>query len=112
REDGSRRTETSLAGQWRVENGNLHLFEQPVTAPHTSLVEARHDPSVELRVEIRTPDGASARGIFIGEGEHINVRSSLNNGLLLIPKGVEWQPGKRWIVRAGDELRLAAFDPV
>lgn len=109
-EDGSRGPETSLSGQWRVENGNLHLFEQPVTAPHISLVETRRDPSVELRVEIRTPDGAPAQGLFIGEGEYVNVRSWLEDGLLLIPKGVEWEPGKRWIVRSGDELRLAAFD--
>lgn len=110
REDGSRRTETSLSGRWRVENGTLHLFEQPTRAPLISLVEARRDPSVELRVEIRTPDGAAARGLFIGEGEHVNVRSSLDNGVLLTPKGTAWEPGKRWIVRTGDELRLAAFD--
>lgn len=110
REDGSRGTETSLSGRWRVENGTLHLFEQPVRAPHIRLVEAQHDPSVELRVEIRTPDGGPARGLFIGEGEHVNVRSSLDDGLLLIPKGSGWKPAKRWIVRSGDELRLAAFD--
>lgn len=109
-EDGSRGTETSLSGQWRVENGNLHLFKQPARAPQIRLVEALHDPSVELRVEIRTADGTAARGLFIGEGEHVNVRSSLDDGRLLIPKGVEWEPGKRWIVRSGDELRLAAFD--
>lgn len=109
-EDGSRRTETSLSGRWRVENGTLHLFEQPARAPRINLVEARHDPSVELRVEIRTPDGTTARGLFIGEGEHVNVRSSLEDGLLLIPKGTALEPGKRWVVRAGDELRLAAFD--
>jgi len=110
REDGSRGTETSLSGRWRVENGTLHLFEQPARAPRISLVEARRDPAVELRVEIRTPDGTAARGLFIGEGEHVNVRSSLDDGLLLTPKGVDWEPGKRWIVREGDELRLAAFD--
>jgi len=111
-EDGSRSTESSLSGQWRVEDGTLHLFEHPVRAPRISLVEARHDPSVELRVEIRTPDGTAARNLFIGEGEHVNVRSSLDDGLLLIPKGIAWNPGKRWIVRMGDELRLAAFDAV
>jgi len=111
-EDGSRGTKASLSGRWRIENGTLHLFEQPVRAPHIRLVEAQHDPSVELRVEIRTPDGAPARGLFIGEGEHVNVRSSLDDGLLLIPKGIAWNPGKRWIVRTGDELRLAAFDAV
>lgn len=109
-EDGSRSTERSLSGQWRVEDGTLHLFEHPVRAPRISLVEARHDPSVELRVEIRTPDGTAARNLFIGEGEHVNVRSSLEDGLLLIPEGVAWEPGKRWIVRSGDELRLSAFD--
>jgi len=112
REDGGRGNETSLSGRWRVENGALHLFERPARAPHIRLVEARHDSSVELRVEIRTPDGNPARGLFIGEGEHVNVRSSLEDGLLLIPKGIEWEPGKRWIVRAGDELHLAAFDAV
>lgn len=112
RDDGSGGTETSLSGRWRVENGTLHLFEQPAKAPHIGLVEARHDPAVELRVEIRTPDGAAARGLFIGEGEHVNVRSSLDDGLLVIPKGVAWEPGQRWIVRMGDELRLAAFDAI
>src|SRR5690606_7036607 len=110
REDGSRATEASLSGRWRVENGTLHLFEQPARAPRINLVEARRDPSVELRVDIRTPEGAAARGLFIGEGEHVNVRSSLEDGLLLIPKGTALEPGKRWVVRAGDELRLAAFD--
>ena len=110
REDGSRGTRASLSGRWRVENGTLHLFEQSARPPHINLVEARHDPSVELRVEIRTPDGMAARGLFIGAGEHVNVRSSLEDGLLLIPKGIAWEPGKRWIVRSGDELRLAAFD--
>lgn len=112
REDGSRGTETSLSGRWRIENGNLHLFEQPVRSPRIGLIEARHDPSVELRVEIRTPDGTAARGLFVGAGEHVNVRSSLDDGLLLIPKGSGWEPGKRWIVRSGDELRLAAFSAV
>lgn len=110
REDGSRGTGTRLTGRWRVKNGTLHLFEQPDRTPQIRLVETRRDPSVELRVEIRKPDGTAARGLFIGEGEHVNVRSSLDDGLLLIPKGVEWEPGKRWIVRSGDELRLAAFD--
>lgn len=112
REDGSRTTETSLSGRWRVENGTVHLFEQPARAPSINLIEARRDPSVGLRVDIRTPEGDAARGLFIGEGEHANVRSSLDDGLLLIPKGIAWNPGKRWIVRMGDELRLAAFDAV
>src|SRR5690606_33160544 len=47
REDGSRGTETSLSGRWRIENGTLYLFEQPAKAPHIRLVEARRDPSVE-----------------------------------------------------------------
>src|SRR5690606_33260907 len=102
--------ETSLSGRWRVENGTLHLFEQPARAPHIRLVEARRDPSADLRVEIRKPDGTAARGLFIGEGEHVNVRSSLDDGLLLIPKGVGSDSGKRWIVRSGDQLRLTSFD--
>ena len=109
-DDGNAATDTHLSGRWRVENRTLHLFEKPARPPSIELVEAKNDPSVDLRVEVRTADGAPARNLFIGEGEYFDNRRALEDGLLLIPKDREREPGKYWIVRLGDELGLTAFD--
>jgi hypothetical protein len=110
RAGGGMGNETTLAGQWRLDGTRLHLFARPLRAPKLPLVEARRDPAVELRVEVLTPDGKRAQGLFVGEGEDANPRSSLDDGVLVIPKGQVWQPGTYRIVRDGDELRLASFD--
>jgi hypothetical protein len=110
REGGGLGTEYALSGQWRAEHGRLYLFQQPTRAPRIRLAEARNDPSVELRVEIRTPGGQPAADLFIGEGAEANPRSSLGDGLLIVPSGEAWKAGRHWIVRNGDELRLASFD--
>jgi len=109
REGGGMENETTLAGQWRLEGTRLHFFARPLRAPKLALAEARRDPAVELRIEVMTPDGKPAQGLFVGEGQDANPRSSLDDGVLTIPKGQAWQPGTHWIVRDGDELRLASF---
>lgn len=109
REGGGMGNETTLGGQWRLEGNRLHLFARPRRAPKLTLAEARRDSAVELRVEVMTPDGKPAQGLFVGEGQDANPRSSLDDGVLAMPMGQAWQPGTHWIVRDGDELRLASF---
>lgn len=109
-EGGGLSHETSLKGEWRVENGALHLFARPLREPRISLVEARRDPTVALRVEVRTADGQSPSDLYVGEGEDANPRSSLDGGVLTVPAGEDAAPGRRWIVRSGDDRRLASFD--
>ncbi|AXB78624.1 hypothetical protein TQ38_018585 [Novosphingobium sp. P6W] len=109
REGGGMENETTLAGQWRLEGTRLHFFARPLRAPKLALAEARRDPAVELRIEVMTPDGKPAQGLFVGEGQDANPRSSLDDGVLTIPKGQAWQPGTHWIVRDGNELRLVSF---
>ncbi|WP_148649439.1 hypothetical protein [Novosphingobium barchaimii] len=109
REGGGMENETTLAGQWRLEGPRLRLFARPLRAPKLALAEARRDPAVELRIDVMTPDGKPAQGLFVGEGEDANPRSSLDDGMLVIPKGQAWRLGRNWIVRDGDELRLASF---
>lgn len=102
--------QTSLKGQWRVENGALHLFATPLREPHIRLVEARRDPTVALRIEVRTADGQSPSDLYVGEGEDANPRSSLDDGLLTVPAEEGTAPGRRWIVRNGDDRRLTSFE--
>jgi hypothetical protein len=109
RAGGGMGNDTTLAGQWRVEGNRLHLFARPLRAPKLVLAEARRDAAVELHVEVMTPDGKPAQGLFVGDGQDANPRSSLDDGMLEIPKGQAWQAGRHWIVRDGDELRLASF---
>lgn len=100
-----------LAGRWRLERGTLYLFERPERAPAIELVETAHDPAVWMRVEVREADGRPARGLFVGDGPDANPRSSLDDGVLIVPKDYSWAPGPRQIVRTGDELALASFTP-
>lgn len=109
-EGGGLSRETSLKGQWRVENGALHLFATPLREPRISLVEARRDPTVALRIEVRTPEGQSPSDLYVGEGEDANPRSSLDGGVLTVPAEEGTAPGRRWIVRNGDDRRLASFE--
>lgn len=109
-EGGRLSHETSLKGEWRIENGALHLFARPLREPRISLVEARRDPSVALRIEVRTTDGQSPSDLYVGEGEEANPRSSLDDGVMTIPAEEGAVPGKRWIVRSGDDRRLVSLD--
>jgi hypothetical protein len=102
--------ETSLKGQWRVENGALHLFAMPLREPRISLVEAGRDPTVALRIEVRMADGQPPSDLYVGEGEDANPRSSLDGGLLTVPAKDGRASGRRWIVRTGDDRRLASFE--
>lgn len=107
---GGLSSELTLKGEWRVENGDLHLFAKPLREPRISLVDARRDPSVALRIEVRTADGQSPSDLYVGEGEDANPRSALDDGMLTIPAEESAAPGRRWIVRSGDDRRLASFD--
>ncbi len=109
-EGGRLSHETSLKGEWRVENGALHLFARPLREPRISLLEARRDPTVALHVEVRTPKGQSPSDLYVGEGEDANPRSSLDDGVLTVPPEEGTAPGRRWIVRNGDDRRLASLD--
>jgi hypothetical protein len=109
-ESGGLAHETSLKGEWRVENGALHLFARPLREPRISLLEARRDPTVALRVGVHTPNGQSPSDLYVGEGEDANPRSSLDDGGLTVPVEEGALPGKRWIVRSGDDRRLVSFD--
>lgn len=109
-EGGGLSRESILKGQWRVENGALHLFARPLREPRISLVEAGRDPTVALRIEVRTVDGQSPSDLYVGEGEDANPRSSLDAGMLIVPAEEGAGPGWRWIVRNGDDRRLASFE--
>lgn len=109
-EGGDLSRETSLKGQWRVENGVLHLFATPLREPRISLVEARRDPTVALRIEVRKADGQSPSDLYVAEGEDANPRSSLDGGVLTVPAKDGTASGRRWIVRNGDDRRLASFE--
>lgn len=104
--------ETSLAGQWRVENGRLHLFARPQREPRIRLTEASRDTTVALRVEVRTREGQASSDLYVGEGEGANPRSGLSDGVLVVPAEDGAAPGQHWIVRTGDDLRLVSFDVV
>jgi hypothetical protein len=108
-DEGATPTERVTRGRWRFEDGALHLFDRPARAPEIKLIEARRDPAVRMRVEIREPDGKPARGLVVGEGEQANPRSAPDRGVVLVPLDYGWTPGLRRIVRAGDELALASF---
>jgi hypothetical protein len=102
--------ETSLKGQWRVENGALRLFATPLREPRISLVEAGRDPTVALRIEVRMAVGQPPSDLYVGDGEDANPRSSLDGGLLTVPAEEGAGPGRRWIIRNGDDRRLASFE--
>jgi len=110
RNDGGMGDDASLTGQWRIENGRLHLFAKPTREPQIRLVETNRDAAVALRVEIHTRDGQSPRDIYIGEGDETNPRSALADGVLLVPAQEGVTPGRYWIVRTGDNRRLVSFD--
>lgn len=109
-EGGGLSREFTLKGEWRVANSDLHLFATPLREPRLSLIEARHDPTVALRIEVRTADGQSPSDLYVGEGEDANPRASLDDGVLTVPTEEGTAPGRRWIVRSGDDRRLASFD--
>jgi hypothetical protein len=108
-EGGGLSREFTLKGEWRIENGDLHLFATPLREPRLNLVEARHDPTVALRIEVRTADGQPPSDLYVGEGEDANPRSSLDDGVLIVPSEEGTAPGRRWIVRNGDDRRLASL---
>ncbi|RYD18791.1 MAG: hypothetical protein EOP89_16590 [Lysobacteraceae bacterium] len=98
------------AGRWQIEGNALHLFARPVHAPIVTLIDAKRDPSVRMRVEIRQADGKPASGIAVVEGEAANSYSELEEGIVLVSKDAFWAPGRRWIVRMGDDLKMFGFD--
>ncbi|PZU07386.1 MAG: hypothetical protein DI606_16620 [Sphingobium sp.] len=109
-EGGGLSREFNLKGEWRVENGEGHLFARPLHEPRLSLVEANRDPSVALRIEVRTADGQSPSDLYVGQGEDANPRSALDDGVLTVPAEEGTAPGRRWIFRSGDNRRLASVD--
>lgn len=109
-EGGGLSREFTLKGEWRVENGEVHLFAKPLREPRLSLIEARHDPTVALRIEVRTAEGQSPSDLYVGEGDNANPRSALDDGVLTVPSEEGTAPCRRWIVRNGDDRRLASFD--
>jgi hypothetical protein len=69
REGGGLAKEFRLAEQWRLDRDRADIFARPVRAPKLALVEARRDCAISLRVEVKTPEGKPAQGLFVGEGE-------------------------------------------
>ncbi|MCJ2186379.1 hypothetical protein [Novosphingobium beihaiensis] len=107
--DGNFLDGMNLSGRWEAEGEYLRLFRRPSRPPRLTLASATRDPSVHWRIEIRTPDGEPARGLYVGLGEEANPRASLDDGVQLEEAGYDWSPGLRSIVREGDDLRLGSF---
>jgi hypothetical protein len=102
--------EAGLVGRWRVAGESIYLFEKPERAPTLELAQSARDESVRMRIEVRTPDGGAARGLFVGEGPDANPQSELDGGVLTVPLSDSFTPGIHQIVRRGDDLALASFE--
>ena len=99
----------NLTGRWRVQDGELHLYQQPTRPPRLQLVESRRDPSVWMRVELRLANGQPAEGLLVGDGEEANPVAAPENGVVLVPRSYNFDAGLKQVIRSGDEVRLARF---
>jgi len=99
-------------GRWQIEGSALHLFARPDRAPVVTLIDAKRDSSVRMRMEIRQANGRPASGTAVAEGEAANSYSEPEEGVVLVPKDAFWTPGRRWIVRMGDDLKMFGFDVI